>query len=260
MAGKDIVCKLHGPAQVALVCRHLERGVACGFHTGIDDAGHPDAWCDRCDELFASAGEWTIEMTRQSEMAITCTYCSDLAKQRNRDLPAHTRGKRAALTAEEARKLADYAIARIASFQEVARDKWQFDAYARWDFDEDARTLSFADPDRSTLVADVRIIGAFTPASNTFAWSWTTHPRGGLLVSATEGLRAFGEVRGLERLTTSDWRATVADGWEMAALAGYLLGCEGVYRAEFDDKLWFMLLSGWRHSRRGSTLSGGFSA
>ena len=255
---KDIVCKVHGPAPVALACRHLASSVACGFHTDVGDP-HPDAWCDLCDEMLASAGEWTLEMSRQADMATTCAYCYDLAKQRNRDLPAHARGKRAALTHEEYRKLADYAIARIAGIQEAARTKWEFDAYERWDFDEDTRTLSFNDPDRPTLAAEVHIVGAFAPATNTFAWSWSTHPQGGLLVAGVDGLRTFGEVRGVSQLATSDWRATVADGWEVAAVAGYLLGCEGIYRAEFDDQLWFMLLANWRHPRRGRTL-GGFGA
>lgn len=257
---KDIVCKLHGPAPVALACRHLATGVACGFHTGPGDDSHPDAWCDRCDEQLATGGEWTIEMTRQADMSITCTYCYDLAKQRNRDLPAHTRGKRAALSADEHRKLADYATERIATTQETARDKWHFDAYARWDFDDEARTLSFADPERSTLVADVRLVGLFAPAANTWSWAWSTHPAGGLLVAGIESLRAFGDVRGLKQLTTTDWNAKLADGWEMTALAGYLLGCEGVYRADFDDKFWFLLLANWRHSRRGRTLPGQFGS
>ena len=45
----------------------------------------------------------------------------------------------------------------------------------------------------------------------------------------------------------------------MTAVAGYLLGCQGVYRADFDDRFWFMLLSNWRQSKRGRTSPGGFT-
>lgn len=256
---KDIVCKVHGPAAVALACRHLVAGVACGFHTGVHDDDRPDAWCDRCDELLATGGEWTLEMARQADMTITCVYCYDLAKQRNRDLPAHARGKGAVLTADEHRKLADYATVRIAAIQEASRGKLGFDAYARWDFDEEARTLSFTDPERQTLVADVRLVGSFAPAPKTFDWSWSTHAGGGLLVAPVEQLKMFGEVRGLAQLQRSGWSATLPDGWEMTALAGYLLGCEGVYRADYDDRYWFMLLGNWRHARRGRTVPGGFT-
>jgi hypothetical protein len=255
---KDIVCKVHGPAEVALACRHVIGGVACGWHTGIGEGAHPDAWCDRCDEQLASVGEWTLEMARQSEMTVTCAYCYDLAKQRNRDLPAHTRGKRAELTAAEQTALRDYATARIATTQDAARKKLAFDHYARWDYDEDARALSFTDPDRATLIADVRIVGAYTE-SHTFVWGWDTHPDGGLLVAGLDSLRMFGEVRNMSALATSGWPAKLADGWEMTAVAGYLLGCQGVYRADFDDRFWFMLLSNWRQSKRGRTSPGGFT-
>jgi uncharacterized protein DUF6882 len=257
---KDIVCKVHGPASVALACRHLVSGVACGFHTGMQEGGdHPDAWCDRCDELLATGGEWTLEMARQADMTVTCAYCYDLAKQRNRDLPAHVRGKKAALAPDEQRKLADYATERIAAIQESARTKRGFDAYERWDFDEEARTLAFTDPERAMLVAEVRLVGAFAPKTSTFEWSWASHADGGLLIAQLEQLKMFGEVRGFERLATSGWPATLADGWEMTAIAGYLLGCEGVYRAEYDDRYWFMLLSSWRNARRGATVPGGFT-
>jgi hypothetical protein len=254
---KDIVCKVHGPAPAALACRHVLAGVACGWHVGPGDGTHPDAWCDRCDEMLASGGDWTIEMARQSEMTVTCAYCYDLAKQRNRDLPAHARGKRAELTGDEQRALRQYATERIAAIQEAARKKLAFDKYARWDFDEDARALSFSDPDRATLIADVRIVGAYTEA-HTFSWGWSTHPGGGLLVAGLDTLRVFGDVRGMDVLTTTDWKASVDDGWEMVAVAGYLLGCQGVYRADYDDRFWFMLLSNWRQSRRGRTSPGGF--
>ncbi len=256
---KDIVCKVHGPAEVALACRHVTAGVACGWHTGIRDGTHPDAWCDRCDEQLANRSEWTLEMARQHDMGVTCAYCYDLAKQRNRDLPAYTRGKKAALTEPEQRKLREYALERIAGLQETARAKLRFDDYERWDFDEEARTLSFTDPERATLVADVRIVGGFDPDRETFAWSWATHADTGLLVAGLDTLRMFGEVRAIAHVTTTDWRASLSDAWEMTGVAGYLLGCQGVYRADFDDSYWFMLLSNWRQSRRGRTSPGGFT-
>jgi Family of unknown function (DUF6882) len=49
-------------------------------------------------------------------------------------------------------------------------------------------------------------------------------------------------------LTTPNWPADETDGWEMASLAGYILGAEGVYRPPFDHLRWFMLLSNLRHA------------
>ena len=45
------------------------------------------------------------------------------------------------MTADEQRKLGEFATKRIAAVQEATRGKLEFDAYARWDYDEEARTL-----------------------------------------------------------------------------------------------------------------------
>jgi len=251
-----MICKLHGPTPITLACRHLASGIACGFHSAPGDGERPDAWCDKCDEARAQGGEWTQEMNRQRDLSLTCTYCYDLAAARNRNVPAHARGPKAALTNPEFRALCEHATAQVADVQEGARAKWAFDIYERWDFDEDARTLAFSDPKRSTLVADVRLVGAFTPKTNTFQWSWATYEHDNLLIAGIASLRTFGEVRGVMQLTTNDWKGTITDGWSMTAIAGYLLGCAGVYRADYDDRYWFMLLSNWRHARRGQTVPG----
>ena len=257
---REMICKLHGPTPITLACRHLVMGVACGFHAAGEGL-RPDAWCDRCDEAHAHAGEWTLEMNRQANLSLTCTYCYDLAASRNRNVPAHARGKQATMTAAEFRALCEHATAQVADVQEGARAKWAFDVYARWDFDEDARTLAFTDPQRPTLVADVRIVGSYSPQANTFQWSWATYEHDHLVIAGIPSLRTYGEVRGLTRLSTNEWPAKLAEGWEMTALAGYLLGCAGVYRAEYDDRFWFMLLANWRHARRGATVPGaGFGA
>jgi hypothetical protein len=160
------------------------------------------------------------------------------------------------MTTAEFRALCDHAMNQVSDGQEGARVKWGFDAYARWDFDEEGRTLAFTDPARSTLIAEVRLVGAFDPATSTFHWSWANYDRDHLLIAGIPSLRTYGDVRGISQLTTNDWDAKMTDGWRMTALAGYLLGCAGVYRADYDDKFWFMLLGNWRHSRAGSTTTG----
>jgi len=171
-------------------------------------------------------------------------------------VPAHARGARAVLTVDEHRALFDHATARLASIQEAARAAWRFDTYERWDFDRDARTLSFTDPDRPALVTAVRLVGTYTTAPASFHWAWGDHGDDDLLVAGVAGLRVFGEVRGITALTTRDWPCRLRDAWELSAVAGYLLGCDGIYRAEFDDRFWFLLLERWRNARRGSTETG----
>jgi len=118
---------------------------------------------------------------------------------------------------------------------------------ARWDFKADTRTLTFTDPEKPTVIADVRYVGSFSTRSKTFQWAWETFEDAGD-GEAISRLRVFGEVRGITRLTTPNWQADETDAWEMASLAGYILGAEGLYRPPFDHVRWFMLLSNLRNA------------
>jgi hypothetical protein len=237
----ELACKLHGSAPAARACRHVIAGIACGVHVPPGGGERADAWCDRCDELA------------ERELQLACIRCYDAAVARNRDVPPHARGARATLTVEEHRALFDHATGRLAAIQEAARARWQFDTYERWDFDPDTQTLAFSAPDRPTIVAGVRLVGTFKGA---FRWAWVDHDESDLLAAGSTSVRAFGEVRGIAAMTARDWPCRLRDAWELSSVAGYLLGCDGIYRAQFDDRFWFLLLAGWRHARRGSTESG----
>jgi hypothetical protein len=98
------------------------------------------------------------------------------------------------------------------------------------------------------VVADVKMVGTYARASGTFQWSWHTYGRRDEpVVGGLADLQAFGEVRGIERLREVWWKCEPAEAWEMTALAGYVAGCEGGYRAPFDDGVdGYMLLTNVR--------------
>jgi uncharacterized protein DUF6882 len=244
---ETITCGAHGETPATFVCQHLMGGVACGFH----DAGEPgdrwpDAWCDRCDEAFqAAGGEWTAESEAELDIRLLCTHCYEEARDRNRSVPPHAAGASATLTEAETAALIHHAVHTLQAIQDASIKRWGWGA-ARWDFDPDRLTLTFSDPKRPTVIADARLIGSYSTRSGTFQWAWATHEDGDPNDAVLSRLRAFGEVRGIPRLTTANWSCEIVDGWEMASLASYLLGSEGVYRAPFDHLYWFMLLSNWR--------------
>jgi hypothetical protein len=80
---RRIFCRDHGEADACLVCIHLQKGHALGFHEHVDPA-RPiarEAWCDRCDFWrrrppalaaiynFIAGGE-----------TIICEHCLELAR------------------------------------------------------------------------------------------------------------------------------------------------------------------------------------
>ncbi len=117
---------------------------------------------------------------------------------------------------------------------------------ARWDFDDKASLLKFSDPKRPTLIADVRLVGSYSKKTGTFQWVWKTYEEGAPEAEAISMLRVFGEVRGMSELTSPTVECDEIHGWEMASVAGYILGADGLYRAPMGHQYWFMLLSNWR--------------
>jgi hypothetical protein len=77
-----------------------------------------------------------------------------------------------------------------------------------------------------------------------------TYPEGHVKAEAVARLRVFGEVRGIPELTAGHRGCEEIDAWEMASIASFVLGGEGVYRAPFDHQYWFMLLSNFRSGPR----------
>jgi hypothetical protein len=248
---KRVTCGEHGETPATFACRHLTRGVACGYHASADDPGDqwPDAWCDLCEDAFqAEGGEWNDVSEKVADIKLMCTGCYDAARMRNAQPPRLARGARAQLSATEAAALFHHATHEMQAAQEASQKRWGWNAMAGWNFDDKAGTLTFSDPSRPSIVADVRLVGSYSTKSNTFQWAWQTFDECAPEAHEIARLRIFGEVRGVAKLTTATLKCDEAEGWEMASLAGYVLGTEAMYRAPFHHQRWFMLLSNLRHT------------
>jgi hypothetical protein len=193
---------------------------------------------------------WTEEGTKAADIRLMCTHCYQRARARNLRPPSGVRGRAARLTAAEQSQLRQTACRQGQQTQDDAQERWRMGDFGRWDFSVEERTLTFSDPALGKLVADVRLVGSYSTKSNTFQWSWVLYSDDDPMIAGVADLRGFGEVRGLTQLTTNYFPCEQSEAWELTTLAGYLLGCQGYYRAPFDDGLhWFMLLSGFRHSQ-----------
>jgi hypothetical protein len=107
---------------------------------------------------------------------------------------------------------------------------WQFGKAERWNVLQDTGELVFTFP-YQTVRASAQIIGSFDTVENTWMWAWANSSIAEALTQDSIRVRAYGEQRGIRRLTTAQWPATEIDGWNMAALAGRICGSNGVYRA-----------------------------
>ena len=92
-----------------------------------------------------------------------------------------------------------------------------------------------------SVVAGICVIGSISVSTGTFLWAWANdaipvHARRGL-----ERVREFGEANGLELLTKPEWPGDRSHGLEMAAVAGRVLGAEGIWIAPGNLTLFFAL-------------------
>ena len=111
--------------------------------------------------------------------------------------------------------------------------------HKRWDWDPDAVTLTFSDPDLPTLRIDVSIVG--TVEGTSWQWSWANRNVPASNSVGMEKVRDFGEVNRLEKLTTAFLEADEYTGWEMTAVAAHVLDAAGAYSFPTERGRCFLL-------------------
>jgi hypothetical protein len=247
---EQILCERHGkatPTPVTFVCRHIHDGCGCGFHDCGDEGDEwPDAWCDKCEAILERMGEWTDEMASR-DLTVLCTGCYEEARSKNRRIPAGVEPGQLATDEEAYRRLVAAAHRDCNDRQARAFARWQFDAKGRWHYDGSA--LWFFDVgDTSAVTAEVEIVGSFSTRSNTWMWAWGNEEYSAHARAKVLPVQVFGEVRGIEKLTSADWAADLVDAWEVTQIAAVLLDAEAIYRAPMNHLLVFMLLRGLRHA------------
>ena len=245
---EPIFCRRHGKSTpVTFVCRHIHDGYGCGFHCADGADEWPDAWCDKC-EAVLERGEWTDEMA-SSDLAVLCTGCYEEARSKNRRIPAGVEPGQLATDEEAFRRLVAAAYQDCNGRQARAFERWKFDAKGHWHYDAGGGAIWFFDVgDTSAITADVEIVGSFSTRSNTWMWAWGNEQSSARARANMLPVQVFGEVRGIEKLTSAQWAADVVDAWEVTQIAAVLLDAEAIYRAPMDHLRVFMLLRGIRHA------------
>jgi len=123
---------------------------------------------------------------------------------------------------------------------------FQLGRWERYNYDQDAGRLTFSSGGRIEVIADIQIVGSTSSSTGTWLWSWdndTILPR---VRHCIEEVRALGEKRGFPKLTVEKWEGDEYDGWEMTAIAAYVLKADGAYRSPGSNGALFMILKNVR--------------
>jgi hypothetical protein len=143
----------------------------------------------------------------------------------------------------------DVAIEYLRERQDRLTSEFELFSWPRYDYDQDAGTITFSKDGRVGVVADIQLVGSISKKSGTWLWSWANPS---IVESARRSMthvREYGEAHGLEKLTQAKWPADEYDGWEMTAAAAFILKSEGAYRSPDERGALFMVLQNVRRAR-----------
>jgi hypothetical protein len=127
--------------------------------------------------------------------------------------------------------------------QAICEKKYGIGAYENWFYDQLTGELTFSDQGVKKLIIDYEEVGSVSEVTNTFLWAWANPHLEEGIKSEIIRVKEYGQKRNFEKLTNPKWTADQYDGWEMTAIASYLLQTKGAYRVpNAENKLFSYMI------------------
>jgi len=135
--------------------------------------------------------------------------------------------------------------------QEMITKQYGLGDYERMDYEQDTGIMIFTVKGGRKVIMSFQVVGSISDRSNTWMWSWD-NPY--LLENVTEGMfkvKEYGEKNGLEKLVNPRWPGNDDDGWEMTAIATWVLKAKGAFSFLSDEMLVFVVFKDIKWSEVG---------
>lgn len=126
--------------------------------------------------------------------------------------------------------------------QEICDTVYKIGKYQDWFYDQLTGELTFSDNGIKKIIIDYEEVGSVSEVTNTFLWAWANPHLEERIKSEIIKVKDYGRKKGFEKLIKSKWTADQYDGWEMTAIASYLLQSKGAYRVPSSDKKLFSFM------------------
>lgn len=123
------------------------------------------------------------------------------------------------------------------------RADYGFGTIDRWDIDQQVGDLIFSEEGRPQLICKIVMLGSFSSVSQTWMWGWANPSFVEALTKDTEGVKKYGEEKGIEDLVTPKTEATEDETWALGSFACRILGGRGMYRGETDNGFVLMMIT-----------------
>lgn len=134
-------------------------------------------------------------------------------------------------------ELSDKAYEYLRRQQDTCNTVYKIGNYQNWFYDQTTGELTFSDNGIKKVIVDYEEVGSLSFKSNTWLWAWANPHLEEKIKSEIGTVRDYGRKRDFEKLTNSKWAADEYDGWEMTAIASYLMKAQGAYRAPTSDSM-----------------------
>lgn len=97
---------------------------------------------------------------------------------------------------------------------------------------------------RPVVSAAIVFVGSYAAKSGTWLWAWANESVLGPLTRNLDVVREYGEAHGFRLLVERGWTASgEEEGWDLAAVANYILGGKGVYRVPSRSSVLWMVMT-----------------
>lgn len=131
--------------------------------------------------------------------------------------------------------------------QDALQQEYLLGSWPRYDWSQVTGQLVFSDGGRQKVVADIQFVGSVSSETETWLWAWNNGSIAPELCKDLSAVRAYGMAHGFPHLVTPKWPAQEIDGWEMTAVAAFLLQAKGAYRSRGQNGYTFVIMTavGW---------------
>ncbi len=126
--------------------------------------------------------------------------------------------------------------------QDICKNVYKIGGYQDWYYDQFTGELTFSDNGIKKFIVNYEEVGSLSFKSNTWLWAWENPNLEVKVKSEIAMVRDYGQKRGFSKLTNPKWTADEYDGWEMTAIASYLMKAKGAYRVPSSDSLLYSFM------------------
>ncbi len=137
--------------------------------------------------------------------------------------------------------LSEVAYTYLREQQKVVESQYGIHQYESWHYDQETGLLTFSNEGKELVRIVYEEVGSISKITETWLWSWANPNLEDKIKTDILMVKQYGEANSLEPLTKRKWYNDDYDGWELTAIAAYLMKAKGAYRVPLENTFSFMI-------------------